>query len=178
MKPHDHDAGDDLSGLESELRSLRPRSASEGFAERVALEARLRSLSPRAPSEGFAERVVAAGAVSGRSRLFRFPGALAPLAAAAALAVAFAPALQRNRHAAPATVAEPVAVASAATYAGLPEEALHLPVINLPDGSAYRPVLRPRLRASGAFRAMPVGVVMPVGHPVSAGVDYEPVVFE
>lgn len=177
----------DRATVEPVLRSLTPGAPTEDFADRVITEGRLREVAPRRPSEGFADRVVAASVSvpAARRNILRFPGALVPFAAAAALALAFAPALLREK---PATVAvvettpvrvdpsAPTVVAEAAPE--FPDEALHLPVINLPDGSAYRPVLRRQASAPEEFRAMPGGAVMPVSFTPSSGLDYEPVVFE
>lgn len=196
MYPQDND--DELAGFEAGLKALRPRAPSPDFADRVAVEARLRAVTPgapsedfadrvivegrlrevnpRAPSEGFADRVVAASVSVPTARVIRFPRALIPFAAAAAVALAFAPALMREAPGAGEIASmSPVVAESAPEF---PAEALHLPVINLPDGRAYRPVLRRHASTPSDFRAMPGGAVMPVSFTPAAGVDYEPVVFE
>lgn len=183
MNLREQDAGEDLAGFEAELKAMRPRAPGAGFADRVSAECELRALTPRAPSPGYADRVEAACVSETSSRIIPFVRVLAPLAAAAAFALALAPALLRETPAgAPGPLAdaspEEVPALAEAALPELPEEALHLPVINLPDGSAYRPVLRPRVPSTGGYRAMPGGAVMPVSLPASAGVDYEPVVFE
>ncbi len=213
MYPQDNDDG--LAGFEAGLKALRPRAPSHGFADRAAVEASLRSIDPAAiaegfadrvvtesrlrepvpasPTEGFADRVVAACVSTQAARWYviRFPGAWGPFAAAAALALAFAPALLREKEGAPEASrirgadsdrrrdasATFTSTGVAEMAAEFPAEALHLPVINLPDGRAYRPVLRREATPSG-FRAMPGGVVMPVLFTPSVGIDYEAVVFE
>lgn len=184
MNLHEDISSDELDDLEAGLRALRPRAPSEGFADRVAVETRLRELRPRRPSPEFDARVMRACAERDAPRLLRFPRALIPAAAAAALVLAFLPAFTGRRPAGaePAPVASAPGEASAPLLAAAepeaPAEPLHLPVINLPDGRAYRPVLRPRPVSPDVFRAMPGGAVMPVSLPASARVDYEPVIFD
>lgn len=176
----------DRATVEPVLRSLSPGAPSEDFADRVITEGRLLDLAPRSPSEGFADRVVAASVSVPSARILRFPRALVPFAAAAALALAFAPSLMRRADPV-ATVAEltvpavPAPVESAPkapveVAAVSPEHEMPLPVIDLPDGRSYRPKLRTEYSAE-SYRAMPGGVVVPVSFPVSSSVEYEPVVF-
>ena len=184
MNHDDHDA--DFDAFEADLKALRPRAPSAGFAERVAVEADLRSLRPRAPSPGFADRVVTASTAPAKSfgNILRFPALAVPLAAAAALALAFLPELLHTEKISPTgppavvATAEPARAPAAGDFTALPDEAIHLPVINLGDGRAYRPVIRRRYAAPESFRARPGGAVMPVSFRASSGVDYEPVVFE
>lgn len=197
---------EDFSDIESALKSLRPRAVSGGFADRAAVEPLLKSVSPtppgedfaglvsvectlatvtpREPSEGFADRTVAASVSGNTVRIIPFVRRWAPLAAAAALAVALLPAVLRDKPAAPAQLAEapaPVATVASANpdlAPGFPEEAMSLPVVNLPDGRAYRPVLRERPVSTEDFRAGPGGVVMPVSLSAKRELEYQPVTFE
>lgn len=173
---------DDFSELEADLRALRPRGASAGFLDRVATETALRSLHPRRPSPGFERRVAAACGVA-ESRVLRFPLARVALGLVAAVAVAIlvsrpvpapdsaAPQVARV-IAAPATAP----VAAEAAYARADDGTI-LPVINLSDGRAYRPSLRPREIAPESFRATPAGI-LPAAYGAGATLEYSPVEYE
>lgn len=177
---------DDFSELEADLRALRPRGASAGFSDRVAIETALRSLHPRRPSPGFERRVAAACGVA-ESRVLRFPLARVALGLAAAVAVAVL--VVSRPGPAPDSVAPQVArvitapatapasgVAAGAAYARADDGTI-LPVINLSDGRAYRPSLRPREIAPESFRATPAGI-LPAACGAGATLEYSPVEYE
>lgn len=185
----------DLAELEAELAALAPVAPDPEFADRVVVESVLRSVTPVAPSAGFAARVVAESVRPARSNVLRFARLAVPFAAAAAVAAMVVPGVwspdARNVvvQVADAEVVEaaPAApVAAVSTYAHLPvdlppqygDEVVHLPVINLPDGRAYRPVVRGAGGAPSGFRAMPGGAVMPVSFTQESGVEYHRVEFE
>ena len=174
----------DLADLEAELSALRPAAPAPDLAERVLVEAVLRSVTPVAPSAEFADRVVAASVRPARSNVLRFVRFGVPLAAAAAVALMVTPAWRG----APVgveklAVVEPTYVDA---YAEAPvsyaprfdDDVVHLPVINLPDGRAYRPVVRAIASAPAEFRAMPGGAIMPVSFTRDEGVEYHRVDFE
>lgn len=174
---------DDFSELEADLRALRPRGASAGFLDRVATETALRSLHPRRPSPGFERRVAAACGVA-ESRVLRFPLTRVALGLAAAVAVAVL--VVSRPGPAPDSVAPQVArvitapvtapVAAGAAYARADDGTI-LPVINLSDGRAYRPSLRPREIAPESFRATPAGI-LPAACGAGATLEYSPVEYE
>lgn len=169
------------------LAGVSPAEPGEGFAARVVTEGVLAGVTPAPTTAGFADRVLAASVSGNRSRIIPFVRYFVPLAAAAALAVMVVPSLVKHEapsaavlagsspDAAPVTA---VAEASSDLAPGFPEEALHLPVVNLPDGRAYRPVIRSRGAVPASFRAGPGGVVMPVSMSAGSEIEYRPVTFE
>jgi len=165
----------------SVLVDVTPKALPEGFEARVATEIALGELRPRALADGYVDRVVAACLAEDKTRgtVIPFRRFLVPLSAAAAIALAAIPVLRRPAPDMPAAAV--VATTSPASVAAdFPDDTdgVSLPVVNLPDGRAYRPVIRNRYAQPVDFRAGPFGV-MPVSAPASGtGVDYEPVMFE
>lgn len=164
------------------LAAVSPAEPGEGFADRVVTEGVLAGVTPAATTAGFAGRVVAASVSGSPSRVIPFVRHLVPLAAAAALAAMVAPSLLKHETPAVAAFADAatksVAGVSPDLAPGFPDEALHLPVVNLPDGRAYRPVIRSRDALPASFRAGPGGVVMPVSMSTGSEIEYRPVTFE
>lgn len=184
---NDHD---DFADLEADLRALRPRGASAGFLDRVDTETTLRALHPRRPSAGFNDRVAVACGVA-RPTLLRFPVTRIALGLAAALAVALL-VTHTAGETAPAAPGRLTAVASTHVPAAdtvapeIPADAAYaraddgtiLPVINLGDGRAYRPTLRPREAAPNGFRATPAGILPASYGAAGATLEYSPVEYE
>jgi len=173
---------DNLSDLEGDLRALRPRAPSDGFADHVAVESRIRALKPRAPSAGFADRVVAAG----QANVLTFPrprGLPLVLRIAAGLTAAIAIAITAGTLVTPGapqtnTVTAHATPPAATAYA-CADDGTVLPVINLSNGSALRPRLRRSEGIPTGFRATPGGSVVPVSYGApSTAVEYAPVQYE
>lgn len=165
---------------ETALRDVVPAPLPEGFTDRVDAEIALRSVSPRELPAGFVDRVVAASTSARPAGLIiAFRRTLVPLSAAAAVAIA-ATAYFRAAPQTPVVAnVETLAPAAAEHPVVADTDGLSLPIVTLPDGSAYRPVIRNRYAQPVDFRATPFGIAVPVTAPASgSGVDYEPVMFE